>query len=86
MKEERKAKMMCGFGFSPSIFGLIFGSLFGLGALTLIVLLIIWAARSLRRSGGMGSGEDPLAILKARYAKSEISQAEYKRLLKELKE
>jgi len=33
----------------------------------------------------MGPREDPLAIAKMRYAKGEISQAEYKKLVNDLK-
>ena len=79
---------MHGFGFGPNILGMVFGGLVGLAVVALIVLLIIWAARGLRRSGTLGKGpnEDPLSIAKARYAKGEISQTEYKRLVKELKE
>lgn len=79
--------MMYGYG-GFGWLGMIFGGLVCLAVVALIVLLIIWAARGLRRPGsmGMGAGEDPLAIAKVRYAKGEISQAEYKRLIKELKE
>jgi putative membrane protein len=85
--QERKARMMFGYGGFEGV-GMIFGGLVGLAVVTLIVLLIIWAARGLRRPGqmGMGASEDPLAIAKARYAKGEISQAEYKKLVKDLKE
>jgi putative membrane protein len=78
--------MMYGFGGFGGL-GMIFGGLVGLAVVALIVLLIIWAARGLRRSSsaGMGSGEDPLAIAKLRYAKGEISQAEYKRIVNDLK-
>jgi putative membrane protein len=79
--------MMFGYGGFGGL-GMIFGGLVGLAVVALIVLLIIWAARGLQRPGsmGMGPGEDPLAIAKARYAKGEISQAEYKKLVKDLKE
>jgi putative membrane protein len=79
--------MMYGYGFGYSIFGLIFGGLLGLGILTLLVLLIVLTARGLRHHGpmGMGASEDPLAIAKARYAKGEITQAEYKKLVNDLK-
>ncbi len=79
--------MMFGYGGMGWI-GMIFGGLIGLAVVALIVLLIIWAARGLRRSdSGMdpGQSEDPLAIAKARYAKGEITQAEYKRIVNDLK-
>lgn len=79
--------MMYGFGGFGGL-GMIFGGLVGLAVVALIILLIIWAARGLRRSDsgmGPGQGEDPLAIVKMRYAKGEITQAEYKRIVNDLK-
>jgi putative membrane protein len=87
-EKERKARMMFGYGGFGGI-GMIFGGLVGLAVVALIVLLIIWAARSLRRPGSMGMGpgpsEDPLTVAKLRYAKGEISEKEYKKLLNDLK-
>ena len=79
--------MMYGYGGFGGL-GIIFGGLVGLAVVALIVLLIIWAARSLRRGSmgmGPGSGEDPLTIAKVRYAKGEISEREYKKLINDLK-
>ncbi len=86
-------RMMYGYGFGPSILGVLFGGLFGLAILVLLILLIIWAVRGLRRPGPMGMGhhmgmgyhEDAAEIAKARYAKGEISQAEYKKIINDLK-
>ena len=47
---------MLGHGFGFNIFAAIFGGLVGLAVVALIVLLIIVAVRSLRRSGPMGMG------------------------------
>jgi uncharacterized membrane protein len=80
--------MMYGYGGVGGL-GMIFGGLVGLAVVALIVLLIIWAARGLRRSGSMGmgsgAGEDPLTIAKLRYAKGEINEKEYKKLVNDLK-
>ncbi len=81
--------MMFGYGGFGGIGMMIVGGLVGLAVVALIVLLIIWAVRGLWRPGSMGMGpgssEDPLAIAKARYAKGEISQAEYKKIVNDLK-
>lgn len=71
-----------------TIAGLVFRGLLGLAIVALIVLLIIWIIRAIRHSGRMGEWHhhsDPLEIAKARYAKGEISQAEYKKLVNDLK-
>jgi uncharacterized membrane protein len=67
---------------------LVFRLLLGLAVVALIVLLFIWAVRGLRHSSrmGMGYGEDPLAIAKARYARGEITEKEYKKLVSDLKD
>lgn len=67
---------------------LVFRGLFGLGFLALLVLFIIWVAKNLRHAGKLGGchhHDDPLGIAKVRYAKGEISQAEYKKLVNDLK-
>jgi len=78
-----------GFAGAWTIATLVFRGLLGLAVITLIVLLIIWAVKAVRR-GGMGMGHmgqshDPVEIAKERYAKGEISQAEYKKLVNDLK-
>ena len=85
---------MRGFGFGGGgmgLFGAIFGGLLCLAVVALIVLLIVWAVRGIRHSGRMGMMhmghfEDPLAIVKARYAKGEITEKEYKKLVSDLKD
>jgi uncharacterized membrane protein len=71
-----------------AIASLVFRGLLGLAVVALIVLLIIWVAKSIRHAGKMGGWhhhDDPLEIAKVRYAKGEISQAEYKKLINDLK-
>jgi putative membrane protein len=84
--------MLHGFGIAGgwAIATLVFRGLLGLGLLTLLVLFIIWIIRAIRR-GPMGMMSmhhfhDPLQIAKERYAKGEISQAEYKKLVNDLKD
>jgi uncharacterized membrane protein len=88
-EKERKARMMFGYGGFGGLGMMIVGGLVGLAVVALIVLLIIWAARGFRRPGSMGMGpgasEDPLTVAKLRYAKGEISEREYKKLLNDLK-
>lgn len=71
------------------IASLVFRALLGLAVIALIVLFFIWIIRALRRGpmmGHMGHYHDPLQIAKERYAKGEISQAEYKKLVNDLKD
>ncbi len=67
---------------------LVFRGLLGLAVIALIVLFFIWIIRAIRRGpmmGHMGHFHDPLQIAKERYAKGEITQAEYKKLVNDLK-
>jgi len=69
---------------------LVFRGLLGLAVIALIVLFFIWIIRVIRRGpmamGHMGHFHDPLQIAKERYAKGEITQAEYKKLVNDLKD
>ena len=68
---------------------LVFRGLLGLALIALIVLFFIWIIRAIRRGpmvGPMGHFHDPLQIAKERYAKGEISQAEYKKLVNDMKD
>ncbi len=48
-----------------------------------VALLMIWAVR--RSGGGLGSGrEDPIEVLRARYARGEIGREEFERIREEL--
>ncbi len=80
-----------GFGLAGAwgIASLVFRALLGLAVIALIVLFFIWLIRAIRRGpmmGPMGHYHDPLQIAKVRYAKGEISQAEYKKLVNDLKD
>jgi len=64
----------------------------GLGMLFwgLVIALAVWAVARLsggaRHGGSETHGEAPLDLLKTRYAKGEIDQAEYERVKKHLQE
>ncbi len=48
-----------------------------------VALLVIWAVR--RSGGGLGSGrEDPMEILRARYARGEVGCEEFERMREDL--
>lgn len=51
-----------------------------------LVLTAVWLYQQVRGAGpgGVGPGGDPLAILKRRYARGEISDEEYRRMKQEL--
>ena len=67
--------------------GWLFG-LFGLVILAGIVLLVVWAVRSMGGSGHhhpvSPHGEDACAIAKLRYAKGEITKDQYDEICKTL--
>jgi putative membrane protein len=72
-----------GFGFNPigAILSLVFWAL-PIGG---IVLLVVWLARNAgRASGGAPSRESPLDILKARYAKGEITKEQFDAIRRDL--
>ncbi len=79
-----------GFGLAGAwgIASLVFRALLGLAVIALIVLFFIWLVRAIKfgPGGHMGHHHDPLQIAKERYAKGEISQAEYKKLVNDLKD
>lgn len=67
-------------------FGAILSVVFALVLLVLLVLAAVWLYRQVRE-GGSGDrvpGRDPMEILKARYAKGEISEEEYRRMKQEI--
>lgn len=74
------------------IFGPIVGLLFTLGLIIGFVILAVWAVRQLSsRSTGIdskeeasGSAHKPLEILKARYARGEITRDEFQEMKAEL--
>jgi len=61
----------------------LLGLLFLLLVLAGVALLVIWAVR--RSGGGLGSGrEDPMEILRARYARGEVGCEEFERMREDL--
>ncbi|MCL5995149.1 MAG: SHOCT domain-containing protein, partial [Chloroflexi bacterium] len=75
--------MMSGFGF-PFLGGigmLLFGAFIIIG----IVLLAVWLAQNAGQSSTTAPrGETPLDILKARYAKGEITREQYEEMRRDL--
>ncbi len=72
-----------GFGFNPvgAILSLVFWALIIGG----IALLVVWFARNAGRASlTTGTGETPLDILKARYARGEISKQQYEEMRHDL--
>ncbi len=72
-----------GFGYNPlgTIISLVVWALVIGG----IVLLVVWLVRNANRGGlGIGSNESPLDILKARYAKGEITKEQFDAIKQDL--
>lgn len=72
-----------GFGFNPigAIISLVFWALIIGG----IVLLVVWLVRNAGRTAlGASSGDAPLDILKARYAKGEITKEQFDAIKRDL--
>ncbi len=72
-----------GFGFNPlvAILSLVFWALI-IGGL---VLFVVWFARNAGRASlTTGTGESPLDILNARYAKGEINKQQYEEMRHDL--
>ncbi len=85
--------MMGGSGFGFGAFGLIGGLLnlvVTVALLVLIVLSVVWLARSLSLGGGERSSRvsagtpSPREILQARYARGEITRDQYQGMLSDL--
>lgn len=75
--------MMSGYGFNPlgAIMMFVFWTLIIGG----VVLLVVWLARNAGRTTlGASSGESPLDILKARYAKGEITKEQFDAIKRDL--
>jgi putative membrane protein len=75
--------MIGGYGFNPiaAILSLTFWALI----ISSIVLLVAWLARNANRGGlSIGSSESPLDILKTRYAKGEITKAQFDAIKRDL--
>ncbi len=75
--------MMGGFGFNP--FGMLISLVFWALLIGGIVWLVVWLTRSgARSSSGARGGDSPVEILKARYAKGEITQEQFREMKKDL--
>lgn len=77
-----------GFG-GMHVAGAILGCVLFLAVIAAIVLLVIWIVRTNRRLASLSKGQSqsgPSAkeLLQARYARGEVTQAEYKKLLADL--
>ncbi len=72
-----------GFGYNPlaAILSLVFWALIIVG----IVLLVVWLVRNAGRTGLSGQASDPaLDILRARYAKGEITKEQFEEMRRTL--
>lgn len=82
--------MHFGYGLGGGVLALIFWGLFGIAFIIGLVFMIIFLVRSARMGGWYrrhpGTMAEPSAkeILQARYARGEITQAEYKKILADL--
>jgi putative membrane protein len=72
-----------GYGFNP--IGMIFSFVFWALIIGGVVLLVVWLARNTGRTAlGTSGGESPLEILKARYAKGEITKEQFDAIKRDL--
>ncbi|CAG1009286.1 hypothetical protein ANAEL_03784 [Anaerolineales bacterium] len=75
--------MMGGYGFNP--FGMILSLVIWALIIGGIVLLVVWLARNAGRTTlGASSGDAPLDILKARYARGEINKEQFDAIKQDL--
>ena len=75
--------MMGGFGYNP--IGMIFSLVFWVLLIGGGVLLVVWLVRNAGRTTlGTSSGDAPLDILKARYAKGEITKEQFDAIKRDL--
>ena len=80
--------LLGGFG-SMGIFGPILNLVLSVGLIIGLVIFLVWIVRRIGIGTGNSkadsSGNDPLDIIKTRYAKGEITQQEFKEISKDLK-
>ena len=69
-----------GMGIFGGLFMLLFWGLIIVG----LVLVVRWLWDHTRTTGGQGGAENPLEILKRRYAKGEINKEEFDRMKRDL--
>ena len=60
---------------------MIFGWLWMALIWVLIIVGVIWAVRTLTRSGNKSGVEDPLEIARRRYASGELTREEYEEMI-----
>jgi len=70
---------MDGWGYGPTGVGMLFVLLFWVLVVLAIVALVKWLAGARRETG-----ERPLDIVRARYAKGEITREQYEQMKKDL--
>lgn len=75
---------MLGDGFP--MWGMVFGFLAFLLFWGAIIFLIVWAVRTLVKGREESHSNDPLLILKERYAKGEITRDQYQQMMQDLQE
>jgi putative membrane protein len=65
---------------------MVLGSIFFIVFWGAIIWLIVWGVRTItsRSGGGQSSGKSALDIAKERYARGEISKAEFEQIKKDL--
>ena len=71
---------MMGHGFSPWWMGILWGLIF----YGTIIFLFVWGVRNLSGRSQEGQHRDPLAILKERYARGEITREQYEQVKQDL--
>lgn len=67
--------------------GAVLSMLFAVVLLVLLVLATVWLYRRVRDEGedrGRAQRDDPLEIARRRYARGEIGEEEYRRMMEEL--
>jgi putative membrane protein len=79
--------LLGGFG-SMGIFGPILNLVLSVGLIIGLVIFLVWIVRRLGNGSittkAVSNGNDPLNIIKTRYAKGEITQQEFMEISKDL--
>ncbi len=79
--------MMGGFGFGAGMFGL--GALIMIAFWVLVIGGVVWLVATLARGSGstgaqFAAGQTPLDVLKARYAKGEVTKEQFEEMKRAL--
>jgi putative membrane protein len=72
------------FLFGNAVFGLIGACVLFLVVIAAIVLLVLWITRTTRTTQAAAQAQAPLDVLKARYARGEVTKEQYEEIKKEL--